>query len=354
MTTEPVHPAADAGYLTDVLRRRGVLDSGRVRDVAIESTRTTVLSRILRLRITYDHASVAAPASLILKTVHPERAESFWFAGRQEVEFYSRIAAAMDSHLVPRCLEALSDPDTKAWHLLLEDLTDSHVIATVWPVPPSTAQCESIVGTLAGFHAAWWDDPRLGLSVGKWTSPDVASQQLQTFAGQLGEFIGHLGDRLPPQRRDLYQRFLDASPRLLARYHAHRNATVLHGDAHVWNCFLPKDSSRDGVLLFDWDNWHLGVGSRDLAYMMAMHWYPDGRRHLERPLLDLYHTTLLEHGVSGYDRRALQEDYRWATLRLITLPVYQWLNDIPAVIWWNNLERILLAIDDLGCRELLD
>ena len=27
--------------------------------------------------------------------------------------------------------------------------------------------------------------------------------------------------------------------------------------------------------------------------------------------------------------------------------------DIPAVIWWNNLERALLAVDDLGCRDLL-
>ena len=23
-------------------------------------------------------------------------------------------------------------------------------------------------------------------------------------------------------------------------------------------------------------------------------------------------------------------------------------------VWWNNLERIFLAIDDLGCRELLE
>jgi hypothetical protein len=27
--------------------------------------------------------------------------------------------------------------------------------------------------------------------------------------------------------------------------------------------------------------------------------------------------------------------------------------DIPPVIWWNNLERALLAVDDLGCRDLL-
>jgi hypothetical protein len=25
----------------------------------------------------------------------------------------------------------------------------------------------------------------------------------------------------------------------------------------------------------------------------------------------------------------------------------------PSRVWWNNLERIFLAVDDLGCRELL-
>ena len=24
----------------------------------------------------------------------------------------------------------------------------------------------------------------------------------------------------------------------------------------------------------------------------------------------------------------------------------------PAVIWWNKLERVMLAVDDLGCRGL--
>ena len=38
----------------------------------------------------------------------------------------------------------------------------------------------------------------------------------------------------------------------------------------------------------------------------------------------------------------------------ITKPVWQWSAGIPPLIWWNNLERIFMAVDDLGCRELLD
>jgi hypothetical protein len=52
------------------------------------------------------------------------------------------------------------------------------------------------------------------------------------------------------------------------------------------------------------------VATDDLAYMMALHWFPDHRRRFERHLLDHYHTALIAHGVTGYDRRALDDDYR--------------------------------------------
>jgi hypothetical protein len=55
-----------------------------------------------------------------LKTGLPERADHIWH-GRQEVAFYSQIAAAMSVRLLPRCFDAHFDPDSKAWHLLLED-----------------------------------------------------------------------------------------------------------------------------------------------------------------------------------------------------------------------------------------
>ncbi|WP_441280905.1 hypothetical protein [Tardiphaga sp. 862_B3_N1_1] len=57
--------------------------------------------------------------------------------------------------------------------------------------------------------------------------------------------------------------------------------------------------------------------------------------------------------MRGYDRRALNDDYRLSVLWQITTPVWQEANNIPPVIWWNNLERIMLAVDDLDCRELL-
>jgi hypothetical protein len=354
MTTNPLPPAANADHLTTALRKAGVLGNGCVRDVAIDQSYDTVLSHIYRLRLSYDGEAADAPGFLILKAGLASRPGGPWKAGRQEVAFYIEVAALTPAHLVPRCYDAHWNAETNAWHLLLEDLTDSHFIATRWPLPPTLGQCESIMKTRARFHAAWWDDSRLGVTVGGWRDGAEMERRLQEFAEQLAGFTERFGDRLPGQRRDLYARLLDAAPRLSARYHTHRNMTVNQGDSHAWNCFLPQDRLNGCALLFDWDAWHLGPAAEDLAYMMAMQWYPDRRRAIEQPLLDCYHETLMAHGVHGYDRRALGHDYRLSVLWLIMKPVWQEANGIPPLFWWNNLERIFMAVDDLGCRELLD
>ena len=46
---EDLPRAAQPEYLTDALRRAGVLGAGRVRDIVVESSKATILSRIVRL-----------------------------------------------------------------------------------------------------------------------------------------------------------------------------------------------------------------------------------------------------------------------------------------------------------------
>ena len=351
MTPDPLPRAADAEHLTEALRRSGALGDGRVCDAVVESSRATIVSRIIRLRLSYEGAATDAPRSLIVKTGLPERGGVTWNAGRHEVAFYTQVASVMAERLAPRCYEGVWDTGTNEWHLLLEDLTDSHFIATAWPFPPTLEEGRQIIGARARFHAQWWDDPRLGVSIGTWLPADDG--QLRQFAAEFARFADRVGDRLPPERRTLFERLIDAGPRLNERYHSHRNATIVQGDSHIWNTFLPKTGAPDDVRLFDWDSWRLDMATDDLAYMMALHWYPDLRRVFERPLLDHYHAELTAHGVTGYDRRALDDDYRLSVLWQIATPVWQVAYNIPPVIWWNNLGRIFLAVDDLGCHELL-
>jgi hypothetical protein len=129
-------------------------------------------SHTFRLRLDYDGPVGAAPGSVILKMGHLDSAGRSPYTNRHEVAFYRNAAPALPDRLVPRCFEAVEATDTSAWHLLLEDLTDSHFIATEWPLPPTLEQCESIVQAQARLHAASWDNPRLGVSIGTWRDAD--------------------------------------------------------------------------------------------------------------------------------------------------------------------------------------
>src|SRR5260221_4912817 len=54
-------------------------------------------------------------------------------------------AAAMSLRLVPHCFDAVWDPDANAWHLLLEDLTDSHFVLPNWPLPPTPDPSKHVI-----------------------------------------------------------------------------------------------------------------------------------------------------------------------------------------------------------------
>ena len=80
--------------LTMALKRAGALGDGRVCSVAADNARSTVLSRIVRLRVSYEGEAAGAPATLILKTGLPERMTGEWSGGRREVECLPLLPAA--------------------------------------------------------------------------------------------------------------------------------------------------------------------------------------------------------------------------------------------------------------------
>lgn len=353
MTSPQLPAVVEPAKLTAALRRSGVLDAGAVREVKVLHQRDTVVSHIVRLGLRYVGESAGAPQSLIVKIPNSAFAQTLADGGRREVDYYTKLAPKMPPGLVPRCFDGHFDAQGLAWHLLLEDLTDSHAAAAQWPLPPSRDQAVAIVTTLARWHAAWWDHPDLGDTVGAFASEGDSAHRMETFAGHYDRFADLVGDRLSEERRILYRRLIDQSERLSQRYHSRRHLSITHGDAHVWNFLLPRTGVDDTVRIFDFDLWSINVPTNDLAYMMAMHWYPERRQALERLLLNLYHDTLIESGVTGYTRGTLDRDYRWAVLWQITRPVWQWSINIPPLIWWNNLERVFAAVDELGCEELL-
>ncbi len=72
-TTPPPRACPTPEHLTEVLRRAGDLRAGGVAEVAAETSRTTLVSTITRLRLTYADAEGGGPAHVLLKTPREDR-----------------------------------------------------------------------------------------------------------------------------------------------------------------------------------------------------------------------------------------------------------------------------------------
>jgi hypothetical protein len=340
--------------VTELLVRGGRLAAGgRVVSLVEEPARTTLISTFQRLRLEYDGDATTAPAHLLIKRPRTDLAASFIDQGRRETAFYADVAPRSPRDSVPQCFEAVGRDGDGPCHVLIEDLSATHRVLGEWPVPPGRGDCERLLSAYARFHAAWWDRGELGTSIGRFMTGAELDEIRATLAERWAAFRAMLGDRVTEECADRFTRLLDAMPRLWHRYQSRRHLTIIHGDAHVWNALFPNDGAGR-VTIIDWASWRIDVAARDLAYMMALHWYPERRARLEQPLLRHYHAELLGHGVRDYDFEALLADYRWAVARQLTVPVWQATAKFPAAVWWGHLERGMRAFEDLDCAALLE
>ena len=338
-------------WLTACLKDSGHLPSGTVTAVAATRAEKWHLAQPARLTVTYsDSAPAEAPRRLFAKLAKSDDPLADIFPG--EIAFYRN--APSDGLPLVRCYGAHLDQRTGASCLLLEDLTDSHD-QPPWPLPPPLPQCEAAVEALARLHGHWWHGGNAAEDRPSLAALQANEARLAThFQKLLPAFLDNLGDRLSAERRALMERALERLPALKGiRLSRDRAITRVHGDAHFWNVLYPKDPTRDGCVFIDWEDWRHDIAGADLAYMIALHWYPERRARHERDLLERYRQALEREISSPYGWDELFADYRLGCLQNIVVPIFLQQAGFSPGIWWSHLERWFLGIDDLGCRELL-
>jgi thiamine kinase-like enzyme len=346
-------------WLTTVLRASGYLQHERVTAVEVKSSRQTIISNTHRLELTYSTAAAErSPSKLFLKLSRPDFDSGIAARfGKKEREYYTLIANRTTDPPSAICYDVAFSPDTGKSHLLLADLSETH-FQTDWPLPPSKPHCEAILNRFARFHAAWWDHPELGKNIGKLATEASIDEYFQSMEKTFADFVEFLDDRLSADRRRLYERVLAAAPGAIRKricdYNAGgRHLTVIHGDAHFWNCMHPRRLDQDKTYIIDWQCWRIDTATDDLAYMIALHWYPERRRAFEHGLVRGYHDRLMSYGVKHYDWSACWYDYRLSVIGNLFIPIWQWSAKLWPAIWWPHLERAILSFEDLKCEELL-
>ncbi len=350
---------ATAEWLTQALRKAGVLGQGHVTSVQQQSVETTSTSVIAFLELSYSYDSPpSAPSRLVLKVSKPNMAPEKFALGKREVTFYTTVAGAMSNPPVVRCYDAVYSPATGQSHLLIEDVSATH-FQPAWPLPPLRLYCEQVMDCMAQFHGFWWEHPRLGKGIGTLPTKEVFHNYLRERERIFRNFVDFAGDRFSLERRAIYEKVFAALPALWERQKQARRTetaglTIMHGDAHFWSFMYPSDPTRDTIRIIDWQAWRVGRSTEDLAYMITLDWYPERRHAMEKAMIRRYYDGLLQHGVTQYTWDKCWEDYRVSVIRSLLIPVWQWSVNLGPAIWWPHLERVVLAYQDLGCAELLE
>ncbi len=357
MQGKPLTDIAQASpdWLTEVLTVHGTLQRGRVISVTTEAG-TSPHSTNARLLIGYSQeAEGVCPQSLLLK-ISRSTAEF----GTSELDYYFQIAKRMENPPIPHCYHADYSASVGAYHLLLEDLSTTHIAR--WQGDPSLANGRSAIDSLAHLHAHWWNHPELPAIVGEYPTAETIERYLDPARQGLLPLIAEMGAELSIEDRNTLERVFERQGALMIeRAKEQSSLTCIHGDPNPGNVLSPLEPDGRAYLIdrqpFDW-SLVVWTGASDLAYMMVHWWEPERRRTLEKPLLDRYLQQLEARGVRGYSLEALWYDYRLSAMQSLYVAT-EWCRteaDIQGMkwVWLPQLRKTLIALRELDCLALLN
>lgn len=332
----------DSPALTELLQQNGHLDQAEIVDVLFTPKKTIGLgSEFYTVDLRFSSDNHRCPQRMLLKrSLINDR-------GQSEADFYE-LAKRQPKSPAIQCFGVLDEDPGEPLGMLFEDLSDSH-FQTEWPLVPSLTHCEQAASVLADLHAGWWGKadqltvPALGLPF----------QKMDYLQQQFGGFVDFVGGALSPLRVNQYEMVLADLATLKEQRLMSGAKTLVHTDPHYWNFLYPRNSSESSCQVFDFPLWGTGLGACDLAYMIALHLYPDHRRRFEPHMLDAYRQSLLDQGVN-YSREDLDLDYRVGVLNGLMMPIMEFGWKIPPDDWLPKLEKVFGAFDDLDCLSLLN
>ncbi len=336
-----------SGRLTEILYDQGTLTAGAVCGVELSLVDGTN-ARLARLGLSYSPETEGErPASLLLKLC----AAGAMFRADAEVNYYSDFAGIPESPL-PRCYDSAFDLPSSQYHLLLEDLTESH--RANWDVAPTAAHGRAVADAVAVLHSRTWGAaPLAGLGLRLPTAADAERFLAVVMPGAEPMVLAAAEDITDADRALLVEFAAAHSAALSARIADPAGFAFVHGDLNPGNILSPRESGGRTYLIdhqpFRWSprSW---LAVSDMACMMVLWWDTEARREFELDVLRHYQEALLSHGVADYPWEQLLADYRLSIIHCLAVP-WQWCLREPERterrwIWLPKLQRTLAALRD--------
>jgi hypothetical protein len=314
------------------------------------------LGIVCRLNLAYDGDAPGAPKSLIAKLPSSDpgaRMITTTFRHyEKEVRYYEQMASK-NCLPTPAAYFHAFDAETGDFALLLQDLAPARNGDQVAGL--SVADAKLAVVALARMQAQWWDKPALHAYDWLPAFNDPAMLGLESVFTQCwAPYRDFLGERLPAELVPIGERLGPSITRML-HHLTGRPCTLVHGDYRADNFFFEGPSP---FAVVDWQIVIKGMGTFDLAYMMAGNLSVEDRRAHEAELVRLYHRTLLENGVKNYDFDTCWRDYRTSVLMAWIWPVIgigalDPANERGLAFFYEWSKRACTAVADLKAYEAL-
>jgi aminoglycoside phosphotransferase (APT) family kinase protein len=316
-------------------------------DVSVTPIGTGQTGATYRVAATYGSERPDLPTSFAVKLSAQDDAvrERVALGYRSEVEFYSRIADKM-AIPVPRAYHCDISDDGADVVLLLADMAPAVQGDQIAGCSPAEARLA--VEALAGLHGPSWCDPQW-MDLAAIAMPKPGDDDAAKGLGDVSKMAADIViERLGAKIDDDDQRTLVAAMSSVTAWLAvaPTRYALMHGDYRLDNMLFDPDSTR--IAIVDWQTVGIGLPGRDLAYFTGTSLEPSVRADVERDLVEAYHRTLLDYGITGYDAETCWRDYR---LGMVQVPLLVALGTAFA----SSTDRgddMMLAMLSRGCRAI--
>jgi len=351
-----------ADWLTDALRSTGTLKSAAVTSYTQKTIGEGVglLGELVQVTPTYDSAEAGAPKTFIAKFAAPaeanrDLANMFGFY-ENETKFYGGLAAELPVY-IPACYYMDMDGESGRFVLLIEDL--SHMRLGDQVAGCTAEEAGALMKAIGKVHAQTWND---NLPPGTdflrkvdgdhftLVIPDFFQQSWpgleENFSKLIPDELSGLGDQYPA-----------ASPSMLKRLAAGPTCLV-HGDYRLDNMFFGE--TPDDIAIIDWQISGLARGPYDLGYLLSQSVNVADRRSAEKGIVEAYHQTLVDGGVTGYTVEDVWADYKLSVMHCAVYPTaaggagMDLGNERGVALVEAMATRSFTAIVDLNAMEMLE
>ena len=343
-----------AEWLTAKLRAGGFPPQFRVRGIRLIGRHEGESATLYTLRVRYGDVGMARklPEDLVLKVYRPglphaDREVSFYREFRPELErAYGGAASPL-----PSAFDAFYDTSADQSHVLLAGLP-KRFKQHHEPQPPTKRHTTQLADALARIHACFWEDERLGESLGLAITESGLDEELARQRAGCEQFLSDGMIVLSGAQRKAVAAVAGRMPSLYReRLLSGQTLTLIHRNLRPANLLYSHEACR----ILDWKDWQPGFAAEDLAFMIAFHWPPAKRRFEEQRFLKRHWDELRRRGILNYSYQAALRDYRTAIGLRLSEMIGSWRrDDWRNGKWplWKTIAVGLGAFEDLNAIEL--